>query len=151
MATFYSTKTFGNDRGLSCTYRQWRADSHCRFLHGYSIGVKFIFTADSLDDKNWIYDFGNTKWIKAFLEDYFDHTTCIAKDDPELSAFQNLADKNLIQLKLFDGVGCEKFAEFIGLYVDGRLNTDTAGRVRLKSVEVFEHAANSAIYEPDIA
>lgn len=147
MPQFYSTKTFGNDRGLSCTYRQWRADSHCRFLHGYSIGVKFIFAADKLDERNWVYDFGNTKWIRAFLEDHFDHTTCIAKDDPELAAFQALADKNLIQLKLFDGIGCEKFAEFIALYVNDKLQNDTNGRVRLKTVEVFEHAANSAIYE----
>jgi hypothetical protein len=25
MAKFYSTKTYGNDRGLSCCFRQWRA------------------------------------------------------------------------------------------------------------------------------
>lgn len=147
MAQFYSTKTFGNDRGLSCTYRQWRADSHCRFLHGYAIGVRFIFAADTLDERNWVYDFGNTKWIKAFLEEHFDHTTCIAKDDPELAAFQQLAERRLIQLRLFDGVGCEKFAEFIGLHVNKQLQQETDGRVSLKSVEVFEHAANSAIYE----
>jgi 6-pyruvoyltetrahydropterin/6-carboxytetrahydropterin synthase len=150
MPRFYSTKTFGNERGLSCTYRQWRADTHCRFLHGYSIGVRFVFTASELDARNWVYDFGDTKWIKAFLEENFDHTTCIAKDDPELATFQTLADKKLIQLNVLDGVGCEKFAEYIALHVNPILQTNTKGRVCLKSVEVFEHAANSAIYEFDI-
>ena len=147
MPQFYSTKTFGNDRGLSCTYRQWKADSHCKFLHGYSIGVKFVFAADTLDERHWVYDFGNTKWIKAFLEEHFDHTTCVAKDDPELASFQGLAEQGLIQLRVFEAVGCEKFAEFIALYVQRRLSQDDHGRVRLKSVEVFEHGANSAIYE----
>ena len=67
MGKFYSTKNYGNDRGLSCSFRQWRAThSHCSLIHGYSLGFRFVFEADTLDDKNWVYDFGNTKWIKAF-------------------------------------------------------------------------------------
>ena len=72
---YQSTKTFGNDRGLSCAFRQPNAThSHCSLIHGYSLGFKFVFEADTLDDKNWVYDFGNTKWMKAFLEENFDHT-----------------------------------------------------------------------------
>ena len=33
-----ATKTYGHDLGLSVAFRQWRADSHCRYLHGYAIG-----------------------------------------------------------------------------------------------------------------
>ena len=44
MAKFYSTKTYGNDKGLSCCFRQWGAThSHCSLLHGYSIGIKIVF------------------------------------------------------------------------------------------------------------
>ena len=47
MAKFLSTKTYGNDRGLSCVFRQWRSThSHCSLLHGYSIGIKLIFESD---------------------------------------------------------------------------------------------------------
>ena len=35
---YRSTKTYGNERGLSCAFRQWRADSHCNLIHGYSLG-----------------------------------------------------------------------------------------------------------------
>ena len=46
-----------------------------------------------------------------------------------------------------DGVGCEKFAEHVYNYVAPIIDEDTGGRVRLSSVEVFEHGSNSAIVE----
>ena len=64
-----STKTYGTDRGFSCAFRQPKAThSHCSLIHGYSLGFKFTFEADYLDDKNWVYDFGNCKWIKKYLQ-----------------------------------------------------------------------------------
>ena len=30
------------ERTLSA-FRQWRADSHCRFMHGYSLEFEFVF------------------------------------------------------------------------------------------------------------
>ena len=74
---YQSTKTYGNDRGFSCAFRQWSADSHCNLIHGYSLGFKFIFEAEELDERNWVYDFGNCKWIKQWIEDHFDHKTCV--------------------------------------------------------------------------
>ena len=65
---YRSTKTYGNEVGLSCCFRQWRADSHCNKLHGYSLGFRFIFEAVTLDERNWVYDFGDCKWIKKYLE-----------------------------------------------------------------------------------
>ena len=61
------TKTYGNERGLSCAFRQWRADSHCNLIHGYSLGFRFVFEAAQLDDRNWVYDFGNLGFVKEFL------------------------------------------------------------------------------------
>jgi 6-pyruvoyltetrahydropterin/6-carboxytetrahydropterin synthase len=85
MGKFYSTKTYGNDRGLSCCFRQWRSThSHCSLLHGYSIGVKIIFECESLDERNWVMDFGGLKEFKQWLEHMFDHTLLVAEDDPEL-------------------------------------------------------------------
>ena len=143
---YQSTKTYGNDRGLSCCFRQWRADSHCNLIHGYSLGFRFTFEAIKLDRKNWVYDFGGCKWIKEYLEDNFDHTLAISSDDPQLGIFKELADRNLVKLKVMHGVGCEKFAEHVYKYVQPTVMTETDGRVKLKSVEVFEHGANSAIY-----
>ena len=143
---YQSTKTYGNEVGLSCCFRQWRADSHCNKLHGYSLGFRFTFEAATLDERNWVYDFGDCKWIKKYLDEIFDHTLAIAEDDPELNTFKTLHGKGLVNLFTFKGVGCEKFAEHVYNYVSPKVYTDTKGRVSLYSVEVFEHGANSAIY-----
>jgi 6-pyruvoyltetrahydropterin/6-carboxytetrahydropterin synthase len=65
MAKFYSTKTYGNDRGLSCAFRQWRSThSHCSLIHGYSLGFKLIFECDSLDKRNWVLTLVDSKSSK---------------------------------------------------------------------------------------
>ena len=162
MGKFYSTKTYGNDRGLSCAFRQWRSrHSHCSLLHGYSIGVRCVFECDSLDERNWVMDFGGLKEFKQWLEYMFDHTVLVAEDDPHLDKFQALADVGaidtvntaILDLRVVPGVGCERFAEMaynkLAIILADRVKNGTAlnPTVRVKSVEVFEHDANSAIYE----
>ena len=173
MAKYLSTKTYGTDRGLSCCFRQWRSThSHCSLLHGYSIGIKLIFESETLDDRNWVMDFGGLKAFKEWADWQFDHTTVVALDDPHLDKFLELAKLGLqdqggiCDLRIVPAVGCEKFAELtyctmaeiLEAYHEGRSWTHPDGRVfearypvgagvRLRSAEVFEHAGNSAIYE----
>ena len=102
MAKFYSTKTYGTDRGLSCCFRQWRAThSHCSTLHGYSLGIKLIFESDTLDDKNWVMDFGGLKAFKEWSEWQFDHTMVIAKDETNVTALSDVILDN-ITFKSYD-------------------------------------------------
>ena len=143
--TYYSTKTYDHNEGLSCAFRQWRAkDSHCRWVHGYALAVKFTFGCKELDDRNWVQDFGGLKEIKQWLKHTFDHTLCIAEDDPELETFKGLEDLDLVDLRIMPAVGCEKFAEYIYNHVSKLVDED---RKWLESVEVREHGANSAIYK----
>ena len=108
---YRSTKTYGNEVGLSCAFRQWRADSHCNKLHGYSLGFRFTFEAATLDERNWVYDFGDCKWIKKYLEIEFDHRLVVAKDDPNLERILHTVYQEIADINVMDGVGCEKFAE----------------------------------------
>lgn len=142
---YLSTKTFTHDLGLSCCFRQWKASSHCHYLHGYSLEVAMVFSAESLDHRNWVMDFGGCKDIKQFLVKHFDHKTVIAVDDPHRSTFEQLRQLGIIDLVILEAVGCEKFAEFIAEWTQHYLDELTGGRVRLVSVEVKEHGANSAI------
>jgi 6-pyruvoyltetrahydropterin/6-carboxytetrahydropterin synthase len=161
---YYSTKTYGTDRGLSCCFRQWRAThSHCSLLHGYSIGIKLIFESETLDPMNWVMDFGGLKKFKDWADHMFDHTLVVAEDDPQLDLFKQMAslglqDKSgICDLRIVPAVGCEKFAELVynkmTEILDQLKEFPDSGRypvnpmVRLKSAEVFEHAGNSAIYE----
>ena len=153
MGKYYSTKTYGTDRGLSCCFRQWRAThSHCSKLHGYSIGIRLIFECDSLDDKNWVMDFGALGEFKTWADWMFDHTLVVAEDDPNLADFQMLADKGIGSLRIVPAVGCERFSELAWhkmaeLISKQQLAYPVNATVRVKSVEVFEHGSNSAIYE----
>lgn len=140
------TKTYDHSE-FSCVFRQWRAESHCRLLHGYALSFKIVFEADTLDANNWVIDFGSLKPIKQWLKDIFDHTTVIASDDPQLQIFRDLEQQDLIALRVIPDVGCEKFALYVFQYVHDWLGSRSSALVRLRSVEVCEHGVNSAIYE----
>ena len=123
MNNYKSTKLF---EGYSTAFRQWRAShSHCKFVHGYALKFKVTFEGN-LDELNWVCDFGCFKrnGIKEHMNYMFDHTTVVAKNDPELESFKLLADKKLIQLRIIDHVGCEKFAEYVYNYIDKEINKD---------------------------
>jgi 6-pyruvoyltetrahydropterin/6-carboxytetrahydropterin synthase len=145
---YRSTKTYDHNEGLSCCFRQWRADhSHCHRLHGYSLAFRFVFATHELDKNNWCLDFGALKGLRSWLHEMFDHTTLIARDDPKLPLFEQLAREDLIDLRVIPAVGCEETAKFVHEYVDQYVRDETNGRVWLESVEVKEHGGNSAIFE----
>lgn len=142
---YQSTKTYTHSVGLSCCFRQWKAESHCRFLHGYALEVKFTFEAPQLDVRNWVVDFGSMKSLKGWLEDTFDHKLVVAEDDPWLGEFKALAENGLAELRILPAVGCEQFANAIWQYTDTWLNDNGyAPRCVIREVEVREHQGNSA-------
>jgi 6-pyruvoyltetrahydropterin/6-carboxytetrahydropterin synthase len=158
-------KTYGHNEGWSCTFRQWRAESHCHFIHGYALSVEleFVCDDDELDPNGWVIDFGGLKEVKAWLKDLFDHKTLVAADDPALPLFQQMAEggrlfdlkqgdhvsvQPLIQLTILEnGVGCDKLTLHIRDHIQswlegnrGRLHT----KADLSGVWVREHEGNGA-------
>ena len=141
-----STKTFGHEIGLSTAFRQWRAHSHCRFVHGYALGIKFTFAARTLDTCGWVVDFGGLKDLKEMMASTFDHKLLVAKDDPELSHLLALKVLGVADVVVVPATGCEAFARMIYDVTSVWLHdAGFAPRVWLYSVEVMEHGANSAI------
>lgn len=116
-------------------------------MHGYALAVRLEFQAAELDQRNWVVDFGGLKTLKTWLENTFDHKTCVAYDDPALDTFRKLHDMGLIDLRVVPATGCEAFAYLI--FQEAKawlLSTGYAPRVTVRLVEVREHGANSAIY-----
>ena len=147
---YRSTKKYGHEVGFSCAFRQWKADSHCQFLHGYALAFKFTFEATELDYRNWVVDFGGLKTLKEKLEGFFDHKTIIAEDDPKIDLFRELDKAGVIDLVEMPAVGAEKFAEYAHILAKQTLvELELADRCRVAEVEVAEHGANSAIYRED--
>lgn len=144
MSTFRSTKTYGHEQGLSCCFRQWRAThSHCSLLHGYALSVSFEWRAATLDERNWVQDFGALDSVKKYLKDTLDHKTLVAQDDPQIKLLKELDTRGLASIVVLPAVGCEALARHLFGVVSHMTNTD---RVQLCRVEVREHGANSAIY-----
>lgn len=145
--SYFSTKTYGAEQGLSCCFRQWKASSHCHHLHGYSLSFKFMFGCEYIDDRNWVQDFGSLSELKDQLKLHFDHKTAVAVDDPQLELFMEMERQGLLNLTILDRVGCESFA-FTGWNLANDIITreHPDGRVWVESCEVAEHGANSAIY-----
>jgi len=131
----------------SCAFRQWRANhSHCKFVHGYRLIAKFWFGCNRLDDKNWVVDFGGLKGLKTILENQFDHTLCIASDDPLLEEFKKLHTLGAVDLRIMEnGVGIERTAEWCLKAADAFVRNLTLNRCWVTKVEVWEHEKNSAI------
>ena len=136
------TKTYGHDRGYSCAFRQWSAESNCKYLHGYSLGFKITLQSPTLDINNWVYDFGNFSFLENWLTQNFDHTHLVAKNDPEKEMLMLLNNKVARVIEL-EKISCEYFAEMTFKYIDNYLsNID----VEVISVEVSEHGSNAGIY-----
>jgi 6-pyruvoyltetrahydropterin/6-carboxytetrahydropterin synthase len=114
-------------------------------------------------------DFGGLKEFKAWADHMFDHTLVVAEDDPMLDFFKHMNEivdiestdhlsqlpyerGALCDLRIVPGVGCEMFAKMAydkmaELLASGDMRYPINPTVRIKSVEVFEHGANSATYE----
>lgn len=143
---YISTKTYGHEIGLSCCFRQHRAESHCRFLHGYALKVRVEFEAEELDERNWVVDFGALKGFREWLEAVFDHKMLVANDDPKRVLLREIEMAGLCEIVYVPAVGCEAFAKIIYDQAGEWLMHKGYRGVRVRSVEVAEHGANSAIY-----
>ncbi len=141
---FKSTKRF---TGFPCTHRQWRAESHCRFVHGYSREFFFEFAANELTKEGWVVDFGGLKKLKSWLENVFDHTFLVAQDDPELEAFKALDARGAIMLRILPNPGMEGTALYVYEEATKILESLYGKRAWITKVEVRENEKNSAIFE----
>ena len=156
MAKYQSTKLFDN---YSVAIRQWKAQhSHCQLLHGYALKFKVWFEAndtsnnDGLDEMNWIVDYGGFKeapignGLKAWMDDMWDHTLLIEKDDPQLESFKALEELGLCKLKIMDKMGAESCAKLVFDHFNKRLALTDGGRCKVVKVECWEADRNSSIY-----
>lgn len=142
---YRSTKILGP---YSCAFRQHRATSHCRLLHGYGLTFEFIFESMKLDSRNWVVDFGGFADLKKALEQWFDHTVCVAQDDPMLPVIRDLESIGACDVRILPATGCEMFAVHARRLAEDWLTAqpdNLSMRVSLREVHVKEHPANSAI------
>lgn len=155
-------KSFFNGGGLSVCFRQYKARSHCHFLHGYGIWFDVEFGSDSLDDRNWVIDFGSFKRFKETVQQYYDHKMLIADSDPHKQEFIRLHELGIADVRFVSKVSVESFAEELCILLIEDFCMDDIGvqflqedyldrAMLIKKVKVYEHDANSASFSPSPA
>ncbi len=142
---FTSTKRF---TGFPCTHRQWRCESHCHFVHGYSREFYFEFAASELSPEGWVVNFGGLKEIRDWLISFFDHTFLVAEDDPFLDQFRQLDQAGVVQLRILPNPSMEGTAEFVYYGASKILEQKYGKRAWITKVEVRENENNSAFFIP---
>ena len=85
---------------------------------------------------------------KEWMDFMFDHTMIVAEDDPYASAFAQMHEAGVAQVRFIPATGAEKFAEYVYDKVNQFIFPETDGRVKVVKVEFREHGKNSAIYIP---
>lgn len=157
---YQSTKLFDN---YSVAIRQHKAiHSHCQLLHGYALEFKCTFESveedidKQLDEMNWIMDYGGFKstdaiptpgnGLKDWMNEMWDHTTLIEKDDKWLPLFEEMHDAGVCKLVVMDKIGAESAAKMVFDKMNERLSKTGGGRVKCVKVECWEAKRNSSIY-----
>jgi 6-pyruvoyltetrahydropterin/6-carboxytetrahydropterin synthase len=147
MTKWISTKTYRQIGPVA--YRQWRADSMCRFIHGYALSFHLEFECDTLDARNWCMDFGGLRPLKDKLEEWFDHTLLLAQDDPHYDDIKKLGELGIAKITEVERNGCEGIADFLYKYINGvflpQYGQAEAERIWCCKVEVRETDANMAM------
>ena len=147
MSKFQSTKSFYD---FPCSHRRWRHDGHCKWIHGYSRSFHFWFECEAPDENLFVVDFGALDDVKDFLNEAFDHTMLIDKDDPEMKLFQQMHLSGICKLIVMPyGAGMEGTAKWVYEVVNQMVRDKTSNRAWICKVEVRENKKNSAIYIPD--
>jgi 6-pyruvoyltetrahydropterin/6-carboxytetrahydropterin synthase len=144
MQHYTSTKAYYD---FPCAHRQWKSQTHCKNIHGYSRSFHFEFGCYDLDECGFVVDFGGLKPLKEHLDYMFDHTLLINADDPLCPVFQQLDKAGACMLRTISyGIGMEGTARYLCEYADKLVRTLTNHRCWVIQVEARENSKNSAIY-----
>lgn len=128
-------------------HRQHRHAGHCSLVHGHNWSFKFTFGADAPDANGFVVDFGKVKFIRAWLDEQFDHACVFNREDPMRETIVAAAP-DAYKVRIVESCSCEGLAEYVFHGVDPMVRAETGGRAFLIAVEVFEDSRNSARFQP---
>lgn len=137
--TKYCKKIYSD---LPFAHRQHKHTGHCSKIHGHSWSFEFEFAATELDHAGFVVDFGALKELKAWINEHFDHTLVMNRDDPLMYAL--LSMKGAAYVTVVDSCSSEGIASHIAEYAGHFVRNLTGFRTWLHRVTVHEDSKNSA-------
>lgn len=140
MARYIITKEFT----FEAAHRLFRNyTGKCTNNHGHSFKVKLFLEGHALDEKDMLLDFQETKALKSWVEDTFDHVTLLWEGDPLIPHLRDLDNKVQATKK---NPTSEHIAEMI---LDKAVEIFNGSRVRVQCIEVNETCTTGARIYPD--
>ena len=129
-------------------HRQPLHKGRCAFIHGHNWEIKITFKADEMDENGFVVDFGELNYIADWIDENLDHACAFSASDPQRAKIEELVELNLVKPLWIDNVSCEGLAKHLFEIFDPMVRANTAGRVHVVSIELFEDTRNSALYRP---
>lgn len=120
---------------------------NCRFPHGHSRTVEFVFEADVLDANDMVLDF---KVVGTAVQEYtarLDHALCLNTSDPQYATLKELYGERIVGFEGEDPT-TEVMARTLFEHARAQLAEHPAAgaRVRLVRVRVWETSSTWAEY-----
>ena len=133
----YQAHEINDKDSITCSFRQWRAQSHCHFIHTYKISVRVsYYVSESTSDSD---KFSILSQVVENIKS-LDGKLIIASDDPEKEMLISFAESQLPNsgYVIIDHTGCERMAEHIFNDLQHKLQDS----IQMGRVTVMEHEAN---------
>ena len=104
----------------------------CRNNHGHTYKVVLRLEGKTLDEKDMLIDFYETKILKNWIDEVLDHSTLLWEKDPMIKYMQESHQKLLITKK---NPTAEHIAELI---MQKAIETFQDKRIKVNSIEINE-------------
>lgn len=141
-------------------HRQHNHGGHCHFIHGHNWSFKFTFACNIRDENGFVIDFGDLKWLKAWINERFDHKLVLNEGDPMRDFITNvltgvgaegpLFPKNPVMADIIyvPDASVEGLCLWVYDHINRKVKELTHGRVWLHEITIMEDARNGATYRP---
>lgn len=128
-------------------HRQHRHAGHCAFIHGHSWSISLTFACRELDAHGFVVDFGNLRFLKAWIDEHLDHACVLSASDPEL-AWVKTKQATLFKLLVVENASAEGIARHIFTALDPLVRRETSDRAWIAEIELHEDTRNSVRFVP---
>lgn len=128
-------------------HRQHRHTGHCAFIHGHSWSISLTFACRELDAHGFVVDFGNLRFLKAWIDEHLDHACVLSASDPEL-AWVKTKQATLFKLLVVENASAEGIARHIFAALDPLVRRETSERAWIAEIELHEDTRNSVRFVP---
>ena len=135
-------------KDIPFAHRQPFHKGHCSKIHGHNWSIIIEFEAKELDANGFVVDFGNLKYIKAFIDEHLDHACLFSKEDSQVQDLSQSEFKDLFKILWVDNASCEGIAQFLFETFSKLVKEKEAGRVSIRSLKLYEDEKNFVSYAP---